>query len=141
MHAAGASEGMSAITRPRSETDLLFVEDDAGFRREAAERLRSEGFRVAEAQDGRDALEYLKSGDRPSLLILDLFMPEMDGFQLMVRLRSTPEFFEIPILIISGSVKTGTVAGPHGIVHHLTKPFEIDDLIAQVRRVIGTSTG
>jgi CheY-like chemotaxis protein len=117
-----------------SEPDVLYIEDDDAFRSASSERLRGEGFHVTEAPDGAVALEYLSQGHRPDLVILDLFMPEMDGFQFMARLRSDPELLDIPVIVVSGVVQSGLLAGPHGVVPHLSKPFEIEDLIAYVRR-------
>ncbi len=117
-----------------SEADVLYIDDDDAFRSASCERLRVEGFRVTEAPDGAAALEYLSKGHRPAIVILDLFMPEMDGFQFMARLRGDPDLLDIPVIVVSGVVQTGLLAGPNGVVPHLSKPFEIEDLIAYVRR-------
>jgi CheY-like chemotaxis protein len=117
-----------------SETDVLYIEDDDAFRSASCERLRGEGFRVTEAQDGAVALEYLSRGHRPALVILDLLMPRMDGFEFMARLRSDPDLLGIPVIVVSGVVQSGLLAGPHGVVPHLSKPFAIEDLLAYVRR-------
>jgi CheY-like chemotaxis protein len=117
-----------------SEADVLYIEDDDAFRTASCERLRAEGFRVTEAQDGAVALAFLNKGHRPALVILDLLMPGMDGFEFMARMRSDPDLLGIPVIVVSGVVQSGLLAGPHGIVPHLSKPFEIADLLAYVRR-------
>jgi CheY-like chemotaxis protein len=121
------------VTAP-SEIDVLYIEDDEAFRSSACESLRVEGFRVAEARDGAVALAYLSEGHRPALVVLDLLMPGMDGFEFMARLRNDPELTGIPVVIVSGVVNSGMLASPYGVVPHLSKPFEIDSLLAYVRR-------
>jgi two-component system, chemotaxis family, chemotaxis protein CheY len=118
----------------RNEVDVLYIEDDDDFRVSSCSRLRDEGFRVAEAQDGSDALAYLNLGNRPALVILDLLMPGMDGFEFMARMRSDPDLLGIPVVVVSGVVQSGLLAGPHGVVPHLSKPFDIESLLAYVRR-------
>jgi CheY-like chemotaxis protein len=117
-----------------SGADVLYIEDDDAFRTASCERLRAEGFRVTEAQDGAVALAFLSEGHRPSIVILDLLMPGMDGFEFMARMRSDPDLLGIPVIVVSGVVQSGLLAGPHGIVPHLAKPFDIADLLAYVRR-------
>ena len=117
-----------------SEVDVLYIEDDDAFRTSSCDRLRDEGFRVAEAEDGADALAYLRDGNRPALVVLDLFMPGMDGFEFMARLKSDPDLLGIPVVIVSGVVQSGMLEGPHGVVPHLSKPFEIESLLDYVRR-------
>jgi len=121
------------VTAP-SEIDVLYIEDDEAFRASSCERLREEGFRVAEARNGAVALAYLSEGHRPSLVILDLLMPGMDGFEFMARLRNDPELTGIPVVVVSGVVQSGMLASPYGVVPHLSKPFEIDSLLSYVRR-------
>jgi len=121
------------VTAP-SEIDVLYIEDDEAFRASSCERLREEGFRVAEARNGAVALAYLNEGHRPSLVILDLLMPGMDGFEFMARLRNDPELTGIPVVVVSGVVQSGMLASPYGVVPHLSKPFEIDSLLSYVRR-------
>ena len=120
--------------RPGVEVDVLYIEDDDEFRASSCERLRDEGFRVAEAQDGSVALAYLSEGNRPALVVLDLLMPRMDGFEFMARLKNDPDLLGIPVVVVSGVVQSGLLAGPYGVVPHLSKPFEIESLLAYVRR-------
>ena len=117
-----------------SKVDVLYVEDDAAFRMASCEQLRGEGLRVAEAEDGAVALAFLSEGHRPALVILDLLMPGMDGFEFMARMRNNPDLTGIPVIVVSGVVQSGLLAGPHGVVPHLSKPFQIEKLLAYVRQ-------
>lgn len=114
--------------------DILYVEDDASLRETSSDLLREEGFRVAEVGNGAAALAYLGQGHRPSLVILDLQMPVMDGYEFIARLRNDPRFAETPVLVVSAVAQSGVLAGPDGVVAFLSKPFEIEALIGYVRR-------
>jgi two-component system, chemotaxis family, chemotaxis protein CheY len=124
---AGAAFGAESV-------DILYVEDDAPLRETSCELLREEGFRVAEVGDGAAALAYLGQGHRPALVILDLQMPVMDGYEFIAHLRSDPRFADMPVLVVSAVAQSGILAGPDGVVAYLSKPFEIQALIGYVRR-------
>jgi chemosensory pili system protein ChpA (sensor histidine kinase/response regulator) len=126
MQAGAASEAESV--------DILYVEDDAALRETSCELLREEGFRVAEVGDGAAALAYLGQGHRPALVILDLQMPVMGGYEFIAHLRSDPRFADMPVLVVSAVAQSGVLAGPDGVVAYLSKPFEIEALIGYVRR-------
>ncbi|MDQ6892769.1 MAG: response regulator [Acidobacteriota bacterium] len=121
--------------------DVLFVEDDESLRTAACELLRDEGFRVAEAEDGARALEYLNRRASPSLVVLDLLMPGLDGFQFIRRVRNTPKLRDIRILVLSGATKTGLLAGLQNVVAHLAKPFSAEELVACVRKFAASPRG
>jgi CheY-like chemotaxis protein len=114
--------------------DILYVEDNVSLRETLCELLREEGFRVAEVGDGAAALAYLGKGHRPSLVILDLQMPVMDGYEFIARLRNDPSFAETPVLVVSAVAQWGVRAAPYGVVAYLSKPFEFEALIGYVRR-------
>ena len=114
--------------------DILYVEDDVALRESSCELLRAEGFQVAEAGDGAAALAYLGQGHHPSLVILDLQMPVMGGYEFIAHLRSDPRFVDTPVLVVSAIAQSGILAGPDGVVAYLSKPFEIEALIGYIRR-------
>src|ERR1700730_8790642 len=107
--------------------EILYVEDDAARREASSELLREEGFRVAEVGDGAAALAYLGQGHRPSLVILDLQMPVMGGYEFIARLRNDPNLAETPVFVVSAFALSGP-AGPDGVVASLSKPFKIEEL-------------
>jgi len=80
--------------------DVLIVDDDAGNRRALREMLEAEGFGVTEAENGRLALERMAQA-RPSAILLDLVMPEMDGFAFVRALRERAEWREIPVVVLT----------------------------------------
>ncbi len=86
-----------------SKLRILVVDDDQLIRSLARDALEGEGFCVSESADGADALEVFDR-ERPDLVVLDLVMPERDGFEVCRELRSRPGSDSIPILIVSASL-------------------------------------
>ena len=83
-----------------SRRDILVVEDEPANREMLRNMLEHEGFGVAEAENGRVALESLDSL-RPAAILLDLMMPEMDGFEFVAKLRSREEWRTIPVVVVT----------------------------------------
>src|SRR5947209_11642724 len=93
----------------RNSTTVLIVDDDADIREVMKIFLESDGYHVSVAADGLDALEQLRTGPRPRLIILDLMMPRLDGEQFLKQLRPS-HFADIPIVIMSGCTSAETKA-------------------------------
>src|SRR6185437_7705633 len=83
------------------QAGLLVVEDDADHRETLRDILEEEGYRVTTAVNGRDALTRIAAGPLPDLILLDLMMPEMDGWTLMEKLSAREGFASIPIIVTS----------------------------------------
>jgi len=81
---------------------VMLVEDDTMTREIMASRLREQGWRVFKAENGKVALEQLE-GKKPSLILLDLLMPEMDGFEFVARLRNNPNWRTIPVIVLTST--------------------------------------
>jgi CheY-like chemotaxis protein len=84
---------------------VLLVEDDPVTRQLTRAILEKEGWRVSEAENGRVALACMEQ-ERPSLILLDLIMPHMDGFEFAARVRLRPEWRRIPIVVLTGHEMT-----------------------------------
>ena len=84
----------------RPPCPVLVVEDDADMRKVLRRRLEKEGWAVSEAGNGRDALERVAES-RPELILLDLMMPEMDGFQFLEEVRKQEEWRSIPVVVVT----------------------------------------
>ncbi|MGK9165743.1 response regulator [Inquilinus limosus] len=118
---------------------VLVVEDDAATRAMMRRLLVAEGWQVVEAGDGREALERM-GRERPDLILLDLMMPEMDGFEFLAACRKVPDYAGIPVIIVTAADLTEhdhrRLNG--GVEHILQKAaFEQHELLAQIRQLVG----
>lgn len=105
--------------------DVLLVEDDAAIREALAEVLDEEGYQVLTANHGAAALDHLSAGCAPQVILLDLMMPVMDGWQFLSRLQAMPAWAPIPVIILSAV----TDALPQGAHAALAKPLDLDALL------------
>ena len=115
---------------------ILIVDDYRVIRELLAKYLDSPGFKTCMASDGREALEVFQR-EKPDLLISDLYMPHMDGFDLIRQVRAISN---MPILIMTGGsgYMSGdtTAAMEAGADAFLKKPFDLDDLLAEIKVVL-----
>jgi CheY-like chemotaxis protein len=114
---------------------LMIVDDDEDIREVAKLLLEAEGHRVATAADGLDAWQQLEVGVSPSIILLDLMMPRMDGEQFLHTLRASARA-TIPVVIMSGHSACAAKARELRADGCLTKPFELDELVETVRRFV-----
>jgi signal transduction histidine kinase/CheY-like chemotaxis protein len=98
--------GNTLLTRPdNAEKTVLVVEDDLAAREVMRRTLEKEGWRVSEAENGQLALEQIER-QCPDIILLDLMMPKMDGFQLIKTLRATPDWKNIPVIVVTAKQLT-----------------------------------
>jgi UDP-3-O-acyl N-acetylglucosamine deacetylase len=118
---------------------ILVVDDEAGIRQSLRGVLADEGYRVLEAEDGRGALRLIES-ERPRLVILDIWMPEMDGIELLRRIRDSDP--KTPVIVISGhgNIETAVTATKLGAFDFIEKPFSLDGLLHVVDRALESHT-
>jgi CheY-like chemotaxis protein len=118
----------------REGRSILIVEDDADLREALSEVLRDEGYRVEMAADGREALDRLRRESRPSLILLDLTMPVMNGWQFRDEQRRDPDLSGIPVVVLSASDRLAEKMGPLGITDYVRKPIELGHLLRMIER-------
>ena len=117
---------------------LLLVEDDPDIAEAVAHVLASDGWRVTWVEDGLRALEHLEATEElPSLVVLDLMMPRLDGRGFRARQRAHPRFGHVPVLILSSDPDARAAADELGAAGCLAKPSSPGDLLATVRRLAG----
>jgi CheY-like chemotaxis protein len=104
---------------------ILIVEDDADFRETLAIALSDAGAEVTVAADGVEALAQLRSGPRPSVVLLDLRLPRLGGEDFLREMRADPRFEHLPVITMTGG--NGS-ADASDIVARLHKPIDVDDL-------------
>ncbi len=113
----------------------MVVEDDEAIRETLAEVLEGEGYGVLRASNGAEALEQLHDSRHADLILLDLMMPVMDGWELRARLRSDPSLAGIPVVVVSAHHAVGSQADRLGVQAWLAKPFDIDHLLGTIGRL------
>ena len=119
---------------------VLIVDDDASVRLVCAVNLKAEGLHVLQATDGLDALEQARR-ERPDLVLTDVTMPGLDGFQLAERLRDDKRTHGLPVIFLSGEVGPSNAqrARALGAVAYWTKPFDPRALATFVAREISAA--
>jgi CheY-like chemotaxis protein len=118
-----------------STREVLVVEDDSDLREGLSQALRDHGFGVTPTTNGQEALDLLRAGARPSVILLDLMMPELNGWQLAAALRRDPDLSRIPQVVISAymdATEQEALALPPDDC--LRKPFHLRILIHALER-------
>jgi chemosensory pili system protein ChpA (sensor histidine kinase/response regulator) len=113
---------------------VLVVDDSITVRRVTQRLLKREGFRVALANDGLHALEVLAQ-EKPNVVLSDIEMPRMDGFDLVRNIRNDVHLRDLPVIMITSRIaeKHREHAMELGVDHYLGKPYSEDELLALVR--------
>jgi chemosensory pili system protein ChpA (sensor histidine kinase/response regulator) len=119
---------------------VMVVDDSLTVRRVTQRLLVREGYRVVTAKDGLEALEKL-ADERPVVLLSDIEMPRMDGFDLLRNVRSDPRLADLPVVMITSRIaqKHRDYAAELGVDHYLGKPYSEEELLAIVARHAGTA--
>ena len=110
---------------------VLIIDDSEGVRDSLRRTLERSGHEVATAEDGKEAMKHIKESV-PDVVITDVFMPEMDGFEVILAIRQ--RFSQLPIIVMTGSPdpvyrKAGVQLGA---VLSLSKPFKAEELLASI---------
>ncbi len=116
-----------------SKRKVLVVEDDSYLRESIDSLLREEGYEVVIASNGKEALSILNDQDPPQLILLDLGLPEMDGWDLLEECGASNKWAKIPVLVI-----TGTPVGHRhfGMKEVIMKPFDLNRILAAVKKYL-----
>jgi CheY-like chemotaxis protein len=127
-------------TRPRFPYErrvarILVIDDDSDIREVVGEALEFAGYEVATAREGREGLALCRSF-RPTLILLDLMMPGMTGWEFRSAQQVDPLLSGIPVLVVTALGHDPDIDASAV----LAKPFRLDDLLAHVRRFAGAAT-
>lgn len=125
------------MTPSDNKGTILYVEDNPDNRMLVRRILLSEEYGLLEANNAFEALEMLKT-NKPDLILMDINMPDMDGYTLTARIKTMPGFERIPILALTANVMRGDrektlEAGCDG---YIQKPLDIDQLIKEIERFL-----
>ena len=118
----------------RDARRVLVVDDDLSIQGFLAEALADEGYGVQTAANGREALTILETW-RPDLILLDLMMPEMDGWTFRAEQRTRPDLADVPVIVLSAMRDLATkvqALDPAGV---FSKPFDLERLLATIERL------
>jgi CheY-like chemotaxis protein len=113
---------------------VLLVEDDHDVRETIAEVLTDAGYVVVTAVDGQQALDHLRGGLRPFVILLDLMMPGMNGYEFRDVQRAEAGLADIPVIVLTADRLIEQKARDLGAAAYLKKPTPLDELLATLER-------
>jgi len=115
-------------SQPDASRSILIVEDDELIRRAMQMVLEWEGYQVLCVNNGQEALDLLRAGTRPALIVLDIMMPVLDGQQFREEQLRDSSLAAIPVIIVSAATFADAVHADH----HIHKPFEVQELLEAI---------
>ncbi|HKO27147.1 MAG TPA: response regulator [Solirubrobacteraceae bacterium] len=126
------------MSDPDSAPTILVADDEEDLRELVAYRLSRSGYNVIGAEDGQEALE-LAAERTPDLMVLDVMMPKLDGYELTRRVRAEAALRSIPVILLTARSQESDIDRGFevGADDYLKKPFNPDELVARVRAVLG----
>ncbi len=133
MTIAEAAQNALPIAAARAGAGVLIVEDDADTRELLADVLRANGHDVHVASDGERALSMLASGIRVDVMLVDLMMPGINGWDLVPLLRKNPAWADAPVVVMSAAGPQTLASAPQARAY-LQKPIDVAALLATVER-------
>ncbi|MDP3995741.1 MAG: response regulator [bacterium] len=119
--------------------NILVVEDDKFLRELISKKLINEGYNISQAVDGEEGLKKIKE-EKPDLVLLDLILPGIDGFEVLARAKEEPEVIKIPVIILSNlGQKEDVEKGINlGAVDYLVKAhFTPGEIIEKIKKILG----
>lgn len=122
---------------PNNTTKILVCDDERSIVRLIQVNLERQGWQVIPAYDGKEGLEKIQS-EKPDIVVLDVMMPYMDGFEVLKTLRRDPELQNIPVIMLTAKAQDKDVfEGYHfGADVYLTKPFNPMELVTFIKRIL-----
>ena len=121
----------------KAKPSIFVVDDDDDLRDSICDELKRQGYKTAGAKHGERALTVLRKGPgKPDLVLLDLLMPEKDGWEVVEALKDDPTLNEVPIVLMSAIPPKETTLQAQGVAASLPKPFTMEELLFVVSRVL-----
>lgn len=122
------------MERQHAPCRILVVEDDQAVRTAVSELLAEEGYDVVGASHGAAAFATLAEGPLPALIVLDLMMPELNGWEFHLRLQQDPRLAAVPVVVLSAVAGFEQRRGKLDVAAMLSKPVDLDRLLQVVAR-------
>jgi CheY-like chemotaxis protein len=113
---------------------VLVIDDDADLRESIGAALSAAGYSFATATDGADGMRQLRGGTQPCLVLLDLMMPRMSGFEVRSAMKADPSLSAIPVVVVTGAGPLAERRASELEAQILQKPIQLRDLLAAVNR-------
>ena len=139
VRAANSGTGTPDTPAPesRSAQDVLVVEDDPVVSRLVGHLLTRRGYRVQHVADGLRAQQMLTAEHKPAVVVLDVMLPYVSGFELMAQIRSTPGWGDVPVIVLTSKSQESDIlrAFDSGVNDYIVKPFRPEEFVARVRRL------
>jgi two-component system, OmpR family, alkaline phosphatase synthesis response regulator PhoP len=116
----------------------MVVDDDRIIANLLSHTLGQRGFSVEVSTNGREAMEKLENAPPPKIILLDIILPYMDGFEILHQIRSNKNWQSVPIIMLTSKTQEHTIvrAFESGADDYLTKPFQIEELMVRIRRLL-----
>jgi CheY-like chemotaxis protein len=138
-HVEIARERQAPARSPGQALNVVVVEDDPQLASFTSTLLSLSGFAVRQAGNREEVVQQIRRPPRPDLILLDVVLPDADGFDILMRVRQHPVLAQVPVIMLTGkatreAVLKGIAAGADG---YITKPFEPHSLLRAVRIVLG----
>jgi two-component system, OmpR family, alkaline phosphatase synthesis response regulator PhoP len=135
--AAPAATSEASAPAPRHAQEVLVVEDDPVVSRLVTHLLTRRGYSVQHAADGLRAQEMLAGEHKPAVVVLDVMLPYVSGFELMAQIRSTPGWGDVPVIVLTSKSNESDIlrAFDSGVNDYIVKPFRPEEFVARVRRL------
>lgn len=132
--AAAAAPAATELRRPQ---EVLVVEDDPVVSRLVTHLLTRRGYTVQHAADGLKAQQMLAAEHKPAVVVLDVMLPYVSGFELVSQIRSTPGWGDVPVIILTSKSHESDIlrAFDSGVNDYVVKPFRPEEFVARVRRL------
>lgn len=140
--AAGLDKHMGHGTETGSGAHILLVDDEILNLQSAAAILKTGGYSVTAVESGSAALEEIRKNKDISLVILDVMMPEMSGYEVCSQIRNHKSHFDLPVLMLTAKTRTADIVAGFeaGANDYLPKPVEVEELLARVKTLVNLKT-
>jgi DNA-binding response OmpR family regulator len=127
------------MQKHNTSVQILVVEDDEDTRTLLEFLLKRAGFEVVTAVDGEHAMQQIEMMNPPALILLDVMMPFLDGFDILGRVRARAGWNQVPVLILTAQDRQENIERGNelGVTDYIIKPFRIDELVKRITAIVG----
>src|SRR6266576_2996959 len=129
-------ESGGPVEDPVATKTILVVDDEDGVRESVREVLSDEGYRVLDTSDGAQVLKIIRD-ERPELVLLDIWMPQMDGIGLLKEIKAQEPNINVVMVSGHGNIHTAVTATKFGAFDFIEKPVSLEGLLSTVQRALG----